>query len=278
MKIFIISMLMLWSTNTLSRTLIGKVSKMKGMVTKHFVQKPVIKALWSDDAFMQRRQMQKDFVVEGLYEGAAIYEGDEIRTEKSSYVQIKMIDETQISLTPKSVLVFSQFKKINNQKRTASFHHVWGQVRAKFIKKADEGDLKFSTPHASFGIRGTEFISDVDIAQNQREQMNLALLEGELQVEGEGYVKDMKAGQLIRTDSQGLVDMIEVPAESVEEMLKNPALEKQVLVQYARIEEAPIKSLKIQVPSNLPLKNDDEFPAKKKKNWQQILQEQQLSL
>lgn len=273
MKILAIAMLIIFPTTTYGRTLIGRVSKMKGMVTRHYVHAPVIKHLWSDDVFMQRRQMNKDFVIEGLHEGAPIYEGDEIRTEKSSFVQINLVDDTKISITPQSVLVFSHFQKINNFKRKATFHHVWGQVRAKFVKKADEGDLKFSTPHASFGIRGTEFISDIDISPHQREQMNLALLEGELQVEGEGYTKEMKAGQLMRTDSQGLVDLIEVPTESVEEMLHNPGAQKQTLVQFARVEEAPRKSLKIQTPQEVPL----ELPSRKK-NWQQLLQEQQHSL
>lgn len=277
MKIFIFIYLLSFSCTTWGRTVIGKVSKMKGMVTRHYVDKPVIKHLWSDDVFMQRRQMKKDFVVEGLYEGAPIYEGDELRTEKSSYVQVKLLDDTRISITSLSVFVFSEFQQINPQKRKALFHHVWGQVRAKFIKKAEPGDLKFKTPHASFGIRGTEFISDVDISEHQREQMNLALLEGDLQVEGEGYVKDMKAGQLIRTDSQGLVDVIEVPAESVDEMLKNPASQKQVLVQYAKVEESTHKSLKIKPPVEIDSEPTHMLP-RKKKNWQEILQEQQHSL
>lgn len=274
MKILMLLWLMLFSSPTWSRTLVGKVSKMKGMVTKHFVHAPVIKHLWSDDVFMQRRQFQKDLVTEGLYEGAPIYEGDEIRTEKSSYVQVKMVDDTKISLTPQSVLVFSHYQKVNNQKRKAVFHHIWGQVRAKIVKKADEGDLKFKTPQASFGIRGTEFISEIGIAPNQREQMDLALLEGELQVDGEGYMKNMKAGQLMRADSQGLVDMIEVPAESIVEMLKSPAHQKQVLVQFARVEETSHQGLKIQPVEPIPAT----MPAKKKKNWQDLLQEQQQSL
>lgn len=257
-----------------ARTLIGKVSKMRGMVTKHFVNAPVINRLWSDDVFMQRRQMQKDFIIEGLYEGAPIYEGDEVRTEKSSYLQVNLLDKTKISLTAQSVFVFTKFEKVNDDKRKAVFHHVWGQVRAKFVKKADDGDLRFSTPHASFGIRGTEFISDVGIINHQREQMNLALLEGELQVEGEGYVKNMKAGELVRTDAQGLVDMIELSPHSLEEMLRSPAHERQVLVDFS--------------PSASPLKNQQVLPKiierpaemliKKKKNWQEILHEQQEAL
>lgn len=277
MKTVFFILITLISAPIYARNLIGKVARMKGMVTRHYVEKPVIKHLWSDDVFMQRRQFKKDFMVEGLHEGAPIYEGDELRTEKSSFVQVRLLDGTQISLTPQSVFVFTQFEQINKDKRKATFHHVWGQVRAKFIKKAEPGELKFSTPHASFGIRGTEFISDVDISEHQREQMNLALLEGELQVEGEGYTKEMKAGQLIRTDSQGLVDMVEVPAESVSEMLRNPAQQKQVLVQYAKVEEAPAKHLKIKPPVEIE-SEPTQMPLRKKKTWQQILQDQQESL
>jgi len=131
LKLVLISFLFCFSLNASE---IGLVLKAKGKVFKAF---------------------NKD---KRVVDGDVLKRKDVIITEKASFVRMKMLDDTVITLGPNSSLLLQRFQFTNKQKRKFSIKLLRGKLRGSVANKAKKGDLKFETDSVSLGIRGTEFL------------------------------------------------------------------------------------------------------------------------
>lgn len=86
--------------------------------------------------------------------GSEVFQGDTLTTGLKSAMQVKLLDESVLTLAPTSKLVMSQFP----QAAPAQVTLAYGQMRAK-VKKSEDKSIKMmiKTPTAAMGIRGTEF-------------------------------------------------------------------------------------------------------------------------
>ena len=93
-----------------------------------------------------------------LGRGDPIYKGDVISTARRSFAVIKMVDKTNVTVRPKTVLRFDNFE-VKPKRESAIVSLFRGGLRALtgFISKRKRDAFKIKTPIATIGIRGTEF-------------------------------------------------------------------------------------------------------------------------
>jgi hypothetical protein len=84
-----------------------------------------------------------------------IFEGDTVRTLKSSVVKIMMINEAIITIAPKSVMIIEQYIREDEN----LIHLLKGVIRAKVVKNptSKENSLIIKSSTAALGVRGTDF-------------------------------------------------------------------------------------------------------------------------
>ena len=96
--------------------------------------------------------------------GIPVHAGDRIRVGKTGSIGISMRDETLISLGPNSDLVIDGYAynpttregKVETSILKGTLRYVTG-----LIAKLNPGAVKVTTPTATVGIRGTDFIVEV---------------------------------------------------------------------------------------------------------------------
>ena len=71
--------------------------------------------------------------------------GDIITTGKKSYVKIKLVDDTVISIGPESHFSFRNYKFESITDRDATFDLLKGKMRIKVNNKIERGKLNFNT-------------------------------------------------------------------------------------------------------------------------------------
>jgi hypothetical protein len=97
--------------------------------------------------------------------GMAVFSGDRLRTGPESSVGVTLRDDTRLAAGPDSSLLISDFKfDATTQEGNLLVAMLKGtfNVITGLIAKQNPRNATFTTPTLSLGIRGTEFIVDVD--------------------------------------------------------------------------------------------------------------------
>lgn len=124
-------------------------------------------------------------VDQNLKEGDELYQGDIIKTGKSSLVKVLMKDDTLFQIGPQTEFGFEEFKFRTKKDRDATYNLARGKLRSLFTVKSKTKSLRIKTPSAAMGIRGTEILSDV-YSHNGQLKTDIALVSGKLEIDARG--------------------------------------------------------------------------------------------
>ena len=100
--------------------------------------------------------------------GQRVFPGDRIVSAQDSYVGIMLHDDTRLTLGPSSEVLISQFEfNPNSYAGDLAVSFLKGTVRVVtgLIGKNAPERVLFYTPSAMVGVRGTEFVVDVEATQ-----------------------------------------------------------------------------------------------------------------
>lgn len=147
------------------------------------------------------KEIRGEVIVEDriLQKGSKIYPRDVLKTNEKSFLKLELIDETQITIGPKSEFQVEKWNYRTKNDRDALFSLTQGKMRAEIRAKAKEKDqLKVKSPLVAMGIRGTQFLfNNQKIAE--KEVTQVALLEGKIHLEADSLKEkwDLKPGDYI---------------------------------------------------------------------------------
>ena len=113
--------------------------------------------------------------------GERLKKNDLLITEDKSFARILIVDDTVISIGPKSELRFDDIDFNDKTDRKLTFSLIKGQLTGDIKNKAKEGDIKFKTRYASMGVRGTYFLMNHQ-ERNSLHIAEYALLSGSVEV------------------------------------------------------------------------------------------------
>jgi len=117
-----------------------------------------------------------------IAENQRFNEGDTIQTGKASFIKLKMIDDTIISLGPYSKLHLELFKQKSKDDRSSVYGFLVGKIRAHFKNKAKPGDIIIKTKSASMGVRGTKLVASLKANKEGKIVTQFGLLQGIVRV------------------------------------------------------------------------------------------------
>jgi len=118
-----------------------------------------------------------------LKKGSKIQEGDTITTGRRSYVKLKMVDDSFVTLGPEGQVVISKYQYKSKEKRTVVYELVKGMFRANVAKKVPKGHkVEVNSRYSSMGIRGTEVLANVKVNKMAKTITQFALLSGKAKV------------------------------------------------------------------------------------------------
>lgn len=96
--------------------------------------------------------------------GQLIYSGDRIASLDGSYVGVMLLDDTRLTIGPRSEMLIRDFEFNPNSYDgglVVSFLKGTARVVSGLIGRQAPENVRFHTPTATIGIRGTEFIVDL---------------------------------------------------------------------------------------------------------------------
>ena len=129
--------------------------------------------------------------------GERFAKNDILITGEMSYAKIVVVDDTLVSIGPKSELKFSNFNFVDKTNRQVTYDLIKGQLRALVKNKAKDGEIIFKTKSISMGVRGTEILMNHQTFKN-KEISEYALLTGMADVTEEKSGKhDLKSSDRI---------------------------------------------------------------------------------
>lgn len=186
------------------------------------------------DVYKQSKGEQNSIRI-GLKFG--IKKGDIITTGKKSYVKIKLIDDTIISLGPESHFSFRNYKFESMTDRDAAFDLLKGKMRIKVNTKIERGNLNFNTLSLAMGVRGTEFLASQSISSKGDSTEQIALLSGSILINGKQakISKKLNPGRIIRakkTKSNKLKVKVENLSKQELKNLKSPVEDANSFLQF----------------------------------------------
>ena len=131
-----------------------------------------------------------------LGKNSKVYKKEEIRTEGKTFLKIRLIDQTIVTLGPKTRILVESFKFKTAKDRSYSIRVLRGKFRGYFRHKSDPGKIKIKAQSYALGIRGTKaLVNNNTVAGQQVVQM--ALLTGQAIMENEsepGQKMNLKPG------------------------------------------------------------------------------------
>ena len=101
--------------------------------------------------------------------GAPVFVGDRVRTGLDSYVGVTLRDNTMLTGGPESTLLITEFAfnaDTHDGNILVSLLKGAFSVATGLIAKRSPESVKFKSPTMTLGIRGTEFIIEVDGDKN----------------------------------------------------------------------------------------------------------------
>lgn len=147
------------------------------------------------------KEIRGEVIVEDriLQKGSKIYPRDVLKTNEKSFLKLELIDETLITIGPKSEFQVEKWSYRTKNDRDALFTLTQGKMRAEVRAKAKEKDqLKVKSPLVAMGIRGTQFLFNNQIIA-EKEVTQVALLEGKIHIEADSLKEkwDLKPGDYV---------------------------------------------------------------------------------
>lgn len=168
--------LLLWGANLFAAFPIGEVMKIQGEVLR------------------QNLTATTTVEAKSLQEKELLYQGDQIKTGKKSFIKVKLLDETLLNLGPETIFVFEKIGT-DSEKRDNLYRLTIGKLRAHVQKKAQQGEkIIFKSGEIPLGVRGTEFITSV--AGEQKLTTDALVLSGKIDAGG----TELNPGQLFNSD------------------------------------------------------------------------------
>jgi hypothetical protein len=164
---------------------------------------------------------------ECLRTGTKIYLNDTLTVPAgSSWVQIRMKDDTVMLLGSNTKMNFQEFKFKTNVTRNALYELVYGLARIFVNTTGGVPDVKVKTGLVSMGIRGTEFSIDYSGAVSdslEAETLTLLTSSGTVQIYDEvmGEIKVLESGDLltaVRIDRFNVVIKVERKEKEVNDL------------------------------------------------------------
>jgi hypothetical protein len=107
----------------------------------------------------------RDSSVLPIATGQRVFSGDRIVSGRDSYVGIMLYDDTRLTIGPGSELLIREFEfNPSSYAGELAVSFLKGTVRVVtgLIGKNAPENVHFDTPSATIGIRGTEFVVDLD--------------------------------------------------------------------------------------------------------------------
>ncbi|MBL7664413.1 MAG: FecR domain-containing protein [Bacteriovoracaceae bacterium] len=118
---------------------------------------------------------------EVVHVGTRFFKNDVLLTGPRSFVKLKIVDESQISLGPNSELNFSHFEFKSKSDRKIIYSFIKGQLSGEVKNTNDKEDVVVKTKTAAMGIRGTQFyVNYHEVDANQIS--DFALVEGKVNI------------------------------------------------------------------------------------------------
>lgn len=148
--------------------------KVKGKAVPNYIAE--IKVL-KGEAFKQTNGKKTQVEI-----GTRFLKSDTLITQEKSMVKIMLVDDTIISLGPKSELNFTDMTFNEKDDRQLVVSLVKGQLTGHVKNKAKPGEVSFRTKLATMGVRGTQILINHQTI-NQMEISEFALLTGSADVE-----------------------------------------------------------------------------------------------
>lgn len=137
-----------------------------------------------------------------IVQGIAVRSGDRLRTATDARLSLRMADDGLLAIEPLSEFHVSSYR-FDGEARRSFYRLVRGAVRvvSGAIGKRDPGDFRLSTPTATIGIRGTEFIAretacdDGSCRTGEQPGLAVTVLSGRVVVTSAAGVSEVPAGR-----------------------------------------------------------------------------------
>ncbi|MBN9461100.1 MAG: FecR domain-containing protein [Burkholderiales bacterium] len=135
-------------------------------------------------------------------QGVTVRSGDVLRTAERARLSLRMADDGLLAIEPRSEFQVSSYR-FDDEAQQSFFHLVRGAVRvvSGAIGKRDPADFRLSTPTATIGIRGTEFIAresgcdDRPCPSGEPAGLTVSVLQGRVVVTSAAGVVEVPAGR-----------------------------------------------------------------------------------
>ncbi len=115
--------------------------------------------------------------------GTKLWPKDIVETKGRSFLKVLMVDDTYLTLGPKSMMDFSKFKFTSKTNRIMDVNLLRGKMRMHFRKKAKEGDIRVKVGDVAMGVRGTEIMGNAFTTKAGTKVSQVALLSGSVLAE-----------------------------------------------------------------------------------------------
>ncbi len=223
--------------------------------------------------------------------GSDLFTGDDITTEESSLVKIQMTDDTAITLGPKTQFEIVLYNFEAKDKRNATFDLKEGHLRSKIVTPAKSNELTYKMGKVAMGIRGTEIVAEIlKKSKDDGKVTRVAIIEGKAFVDFTtvGHKTLKKIGldlgkilntKLITPNSKEEDFLIPLSNEELKRLLSPD--ESMGATFLKDLDKKPLKdsvnaALGTKGPEAVAQTSEDDVTLeKKKKNWTQILEEDQ---
>lgn len=146
--------------------------------------------------------------------GERFRKNDIVITDDKSFARIQIVDDTLISIGPKSEFRFDDFDFKDKMDRKLEFTLLKGQLTGNIKNKAKPGDIRFKTKYTSMGVRGTYVLMNHQ-TNNSLDIAEYALLSGKIDVEDSNKrVLPLKKGErlvLVHDSTRQIADSEKIP-------------------------------------------------------------------
>lgn len=221
--------------------------------------------------------------------GTKVWPQDVVETKGRSFLKLLMVDDTYLTLGPKSLIDFKKFKFKEKTDRIMDVNLLRGKMRMHFRKKAKEGDIRVQVGEVAMGVRGTEIMGNSFKTKSGTRVSQVALLTGSVLAEfPNGSSKVLVPGDhsvtTIRLNGQ---QDNKVKAMDKSEVMKYLSLQqdptkdfKPLLNFYQALDEMVMDSKsgnRVDTSASSEDEDDDDggwpAPKSKKKNWRNNLKD-----
>ena len=156
-----------------------------------------------------------------------VFENDLIITGGKSRAQVLLLDQTAINISQNAELTLDKFvyggedDSVSLKVTKGTFRFISGKVADKTPEK-----VNVETPVATIGVRGTEFIGQIDTAESV-----IALFNGKIEVANDSYTQLVGVpGFGVTIDPVGLISApVKLPMEQLDALVDAVSTRKEVL-------------------------------------------------